>query len=243
MEIQTKTAIITGASGELGSHFATALAKNGSKCICHYHLNAKRALSLVEKIIKEGGEAVAIQADLSIPEQVDRLFEDVDGFARASILINSASIFQRKQLLDIRPEEIEKTLSLNVSASFLTTQRFVASLDSSNIAIGKVVNIADIGAELNWANYSLYCASKAAVVSMTKTLAKELAPKVLVNAISPGIVSWPKDFDDNSKQFQIDKIPLARKAQTSEIVDALLFLLKNDYVTGQVLNIDGGRSL
>ncbi len=243
MDIRAKTAIITGVSGELGSHFAVALAQRGVKCVCHYNSNAEKALSVVEKIANEGGQAVAVRADLTKPKEVARLFEEVDGFARASILVNSASVFQRKPLLDIEPEEIEKTLSLNVSATFLTTQRFVASLGRSDTVSAKVINIADIAAELNWANYSLYCASKAAVVSMTKALAKELAPNVLVNAISPGIVSWPEGFNDELKQSQIDKIPLARKAKASEVVDALLFLLKNDYVTGQVLNVDGGRSL
>ena len=243
MKIKGKTALITGASGKLGYYFALELAKNGCNCICQYHTNSAQAYNLVEKIEQTGGKAVAVEADLTSAQQIERLFQEYSGFQTSQILINSASIFQRSKLEELSVAEIEKVLSLNVTAVFGVIQQFQTQLSSDADVAGKIVNIADIAGELNWANYSLYCASKAALISMTESLAKELAPKVLVNAISPGIVDWPESFTQEDKLRQLKKIPLFRKAQYTEVTQALMFLLDNDYVTGQVLKIDGGRSL
>ena len=254
MDLTAKTAIVTGSTGKLGSQIALFLAESGFNVICHYNSNESRAVDIVKTISANKGRAFAIKADLSDYASYSRLFEYPSDFPSLGLLVNSASIFQRVPLSGIQPDILEKTFSLNVIAplqlSSIFAERVIgnagssgSALNESNCPWAKIINITDIAADLNWANYSAYCASKAALVSVTKSLAKELAPRITVNAVSPGIVSWPEGFDDQDRLYQISKIPLGRAADASEICSAIDFLVKNDYLTGQVINVDGGRSL
>ena len=122
-------------------------------------------------------------------------------------------------------------------------KRIKGKFGETKDVVGKIVNISDIGGIRPWAEYVLYCSSKAALIGATKALAKELAPMVCVNSVAPGLVTWPSDSDEEDKKRQLSFIPLGRKAEPKEIADAVIFLIKNDYITGQVLNVDGGRCI
>ena len=247
MELKGLTAIITGSTGKLGQAIARALAAAGCNCVCHYHNNQEFAQKIVEQIRESSVEAVAVQADLTCPEAVERLFAQAMQLATPQILINSAAVFNRSAIEDITFQEAQKVFNLNLTAPILISQAFVKTIrdnfGETQSPIAKIINIADIAAERPWANYALYCSSKAGLVGATKALAKELAPSICVNAIAPGIVNWPVDFDDSAKTGQLEKIPAGRIAEPDEITQPMIFLLKNDYITGEVLNIDGGRSL
>ena len=246
MGIAGKTAIITGSTGRLGGAIAIALAHAGCDCVCHYHRNDHLAENLVEVIRSMGQEAIAVGADLTQTDEIDGLFEVAGEMGGASILVNSAAIFKRQAIADVDLTSIEEVLNTNLVGPMLVSKRFAELLDidaDCDEPVGKIVNISDVGAIKPWAEYSVYCASKAGLVGMTKAMAKELAPAVCVNAVAPGVITWPDGFSDEDKKRQLGFIPAGRIGQLSEVASAVIFLLENDYITGQTLAVDGGRAI
>jgi pteridine reductase len=253
MDIKGLTAIVTGATGGLGSALTLALAKAGCNCVCHYHSNQKRADELVFEMQKLGIKAVAVRASLDSTASIERLFADIInlcgqmGMELPRILINSAADFKKQPLGEVTFEDTQKTMGLNLVAPIVISKYFAKMGESRGQQAvhptGKIVNIVDVGGIRPWAKYSVYCASKAGLIGATKSLAKELAPAMCVNAIAPGIFSWPPNFDEAAKARQLAFIPMERIGTKEEIAAAFLFLLENDYVTGQVLSVDGGRGI
>jgi NAD(P)-dependent dehydrogenase (short-subunit alcohol dehydrogenase family) len=247
MELKGKSALVTGASGGLGSRIALGLARGGCKCVCHYHSNKERCEAVVAEIKKGGGEAIAVGADLRRPEEIEGLFDKAAGLGVVQVLVNSAAVFSRGALGDISFAEAQLVFGMNLAAPILVSRVFAerlgAATEEGESIIGKIVNIADVGGIRPWAKYVLYCSSKAGLIGATKALAKELAPRVCVNAVAPGMVTWPEGFGEEAKQRQLALIPVGRIAQPGEIARAVVFLAENDYVTGQVLNVDGGRCI
>ncbi len=247
MELMDKTAIITGSSGRLGGAIALALARAGCDCICHYNRNKQKAEELAEQIQEMGVKALAVGADLTEPEQINGLFEKAVEFGEPRVLINSAAVFSRQPLAEVSFEEAQKVLNLNLVAPILTSRAFAKIVNvkfpNAESAVGKIINIADVGGIQPWAKHILYCSSKAGLIGATRALARELAPGVCVNSLAPGIVTWPNDFDQPQKQRQLSFIPMGRIARISEVTEAIIFLLRNDYITGQVLCVDGGRCI
>ena len=247
MKLKGIAAIITGASGQLGTAIAKALAASGCDCICHYHRRRHLAEETAEQIREMGARALVLGADLSQPEQIDELFEKAAQFAVPQILINSASVFFRQQLADVTFEKAQEVLNLNLTTPILMSRAFTevieAKFGNTQDVVGKIINMSDVCGIRPWAGYVLYSASKAGLIGATKALAKELAPKICVNSIAPGLVRWPKGFDEAAKKQQLSFIPVGRIAETKDVTRAIIFLLENDYITGQVLNIDGGRCI
>ena len=247
MILKGTVAIITGSSGRLGGAIATALAEGGCNCICHYNRNERAVKIIVEQIREMGRKALAVGADLSKHSGVEDLFERAGEFGTPQILINSAAVFSKQPLEQVTFEEAQKVLNLNLIAPILASRVFAkqihAEFGDADSAVGKIINIADVGGIRPWAGYVLYCSSKAGLIGVTKALAKELAPAICVNSIAPGVVTLPSDSDQSQKQRQLKHIPMGRVADLNEITDSILFLLKNDYMTGQVLNVDGGRCI
>jgi pteridine reductase len=240
-------AIITGSSGRLGSAIAKALAEAGCNCICHYNHNERAVEVLVEQIRAMERKVLAVKADLCEDSGIKNLFDRAAELGTAQVLINSAAVFSRQPLEQVTFEQAQKVLDLNLIAPILASRAFARQLSDefgdTGSVVGKIINIADVGGIRPWAGYVLYCSSKAGLIGATKTLAKELAPAISVNSIAPGVVTWPSDSDKSYKQRQLSFIPVGRVAETNEITDSILFLLKNDYITGQVLNVDGGRCI
>ena len=250
MELVNISCLITGSTGTIGRAIALALARGGADCVCHYHTRADLAGQLAGQIVRLGRRAMVLQADLRQPEQIDGLLEKACGFGSLRILVNSAAIFSQKKLAEITPQSIRDILDMNLAAPLLAARAFVKRLSIENIfpdktgqVRAKIINLADLGALRPWAGYAEYCASKAGLIAMTKSLAKELAPTVTVNAIAPGIVTWPESLDEQHRQKALSHIPLGRFARPEEIAEAVLFLATNDYITGQVLQVDGGRGI
>ncbi len=246
MRLAQKTAIITGSTGQIGSQIALALAKAGCDCICHYHSNSQKAQALVSQIRQMGKNAVAAKADLGTPEGPEELFEQI-GSSEPRILVNSAAIFEKQPLTEITFPSARRMLDINLTAPSVLSRLFIeklgGKLKGTTEPAARILNITDVGGIRPWANYLLYCSSKAALIAATKTLAKELAPAVLVNSLAPGAVTWPEGFDEAEKDRQIGFVPMKRLASMNEITQAAIFLLTNDYITGQTLNVDGGRCI
>ncbi len=247
MKLKGTNAIITGSSGRLGGVIALALAAAGCNCICHYKSNRKKTQELVEHIEGLGVKALAVGADLARPEGIDALFEKVSAFGPPGILINSAAVFSRQALAKVSFSEAQDILALNLVAPILASKAFAKIIETesagSEKVAGKIINIADIGGIRPWAEHVVYCSSKSGLIGATKALAKELAPVICVNSVAVGLVSWPDDFDESQKQRQLSLIPVKRIGEPQEVAKAIIFLLENDYITGQVLNIDGGRCI
>lgn len=257
MELKGATAIITGSSGRLGGAVALALAQAGCNCICHHNSNERKAKEIVEQIEKIGARALAVAADLTKAAQIEELFEKAAEIGEPQILINSAAVFSRQPLAEVTFEQAREVLDLNLTAAILTSKAFAKrvneKLGGTESVVAKIINISDVGGIRPWAEYILYCSSKAGLIGATKALAKELAPGICVNSVAPGVVTWPDDFDEShpskegldesKRERQLSFIPMRRKAEPREITDAIIFLLANDYITGQVLNIDGGRCI
>jgi NAD(P)-dependent dehydrogenase (short-subunit alcohol dehydrogenase family) len=247
MELKGKTAIITGASGRLGFEIASGLGRAGCNCVCHYNKNKARAEELARQLCQSGVAAVAVQADLADPVQIERLFEKALGIGTPQILVNSAAVFWGQPLKDVDAGKAENIFTLNLTAPILVSgvfaRKIAENFGSDKGPAGKIINIADVGAIHGWAGYVLYCSSKAGLIGATKSMAKELAPAICVNAIAPGIIRSAEDFDQQQLERQLSFIPAGRVGQASDIVNALIFLLESDYITGQVLNVDGGRCI
>jgi len=246
MELTGTTAIITGSSGKVGRGIAFALGHAGCRCVCHYHKNRAGAEEVVAAICEDGGRAVVACADLTQADEIGRLFADFEGMEKARVLVNSAGVFERGAIGEVTFENAGRVLGTNLVAPVMVSARFAEVLGDVEAGAGPVasiVNIVDIGGIRPWANYTMYCASKAGLIAATKSMAKELAPGICVNAVAPGVITWPEDGDRAEYDRQVSMIPAGRVGTPEEIAAAVLFLLNNDYITGQVLNVDGGRCI
>ena len=247
MEIKGRTAIITGATGKLTRALVVQLAKAGLNCVCIFHKNSTQAKNLRVVLRRLKIKALFIEAELTAAENIEKVFADVEGFAKPQILINAAAVFEKKLIEDITFEYIRQTLDINFTASMMMVQRFVElvrkKIKQRQKPIAKIINVADIIVQRPPAGFSIYCASKAALVAATKSLAKELSPDFTVNAVSPGIINWPKGTATKQKKRILAHIPAGRTGRPEEVAEAIKFLIENDYITGQVINVDGGKNL
>jgi pteridine reductase len=258
MELTGKTAIVTGASGTLGGEIAVGLARAGCDIVVHYYRNVQRAGEIVAQIQAAGRKALAIQADLTAPTFADMLrphekvvtrwkeLLEKDGMGPVRFLVNSAALFGKTPVGSTDSHAAARIVELDLLAPILLSQafaQFIRALGGREYPAGKIVNITDVGGERVWKEYSVYCAAKAGLIAATKSLAKELAPMITVNAVAPGVVTWPQEIDEAGKKRQLGFIPAGRIARPDEIAAAVTFLLQNDYITGQVLNVDGGRAI
>lgn len=249
MDLKGKTVLITGSTGGLTRAIVLSLAESGSNCICLYHKNSAQAKKLQKDLKKMKVKSLFIQTDLTQEKNIEKVFAEIEKFATPQILINAAAVFDKKPITELTFDYIRRTLGINFVASMIMTQKFVdfarrgRKIKSTRKPIAKIINITDIVAEGPPAGFSIYSASKAALISATKSLARELAPNFTVNAVSPGIINFRKGTSAKLKKRIIAHIPAGRTGSPAEVAAAVKFLIENDYLTGQVLNIDGGKTI
>ena len=229
-------ALVTGAAHRLGKVFALTLAQQGFDILLHYHRSLEAALQTQAEIESLGGRAILSQADLTDPSQIQSLISSLDSL---SVLVNSAAFMPSGNVDALTIENWDTALDLNLRAPFLLVQESAKKMTDG----GLVVNITDVGAQKAWSRYPSYTVSKAALESLTRILARALAPKIRVNAIAPGFVLQSDIVSGEEWQRLINRIPLKRPARPEELGSALEFLLKNEYITGQTIVVDGGYSL
>jgi NAD(P)-dependent dehydrogenase (short-subunit alcohol dehydrogenase family) len=229
-------ALVTGAAHRLGKAFSLTLARQGFDIILHYHRSLDEARQAQAEIESVGRRATLSPADLTDPVQIQALLSK---FSTLDVLINSAAFMPDGNVEAITLENWDTSLDLNLRAPFLLAQESAKKMNAG----GLIVNITDVGAQKAWSRYPSYTVSKAALEALTKILARALAPRIRVNAIAPGFVLQSDIVSDEEWQRLINRIPLKRPARTEEIAFALEFLLKNEYITGQTIVVDGGYSL
>lgn len=238
-----KTVLITGAAKRIGAALAKHLHQEGMNVIVHYHRSAKEANELVRELNKNRHDsAITIQADLSHKEYYQAIIDTAEQFKGGlDVLINNASAFYPTPITDINDENWHEIIDVNLKAP-LFLSKLAAPLLRKNK--GCIINVTDIHALRPLALHSLYSISKSGLTTLTQALAKELAPSVRVNALAPGAILWPEDADEEKKQTILKQIPMRKIGDTHQIAKVASFLIKDaDYITGQVINVDGGRSL
>jgi pteridine reductase len=243
MNLAGKTALITGGARRVGRAIALELAEAGCDVAVHYRSSEAEARETVRLITQRGRRAAAIPGDLDASAEWPRIIAAaVSALGRLDILINNASMFDPTPLDNFDPARWEQTLRVN----FLAPAGLAAAARPhlAKSGEGSIVNLCDISAERPWRNYAAYCASKAALICLTKALAKEFAPAIRVNGIAPGIAEFPDSYDETTRQKLIARVPLARAGTPEEIAKAVRYLVADaTYVTGHILTVDGGRGL
>lgn len=229
-------ALVTGAAHRLGKAFALTLARAGYGIVLHYHSSSDEALQTKAEIESLSRSVTLAQADLTDPQQINSLISNLQSL---SVLVNSAAFMPSGNVDALTLENWDTSLDLNLRAPFLLAQECAKKMTDG----GLIVNITDVGAQKAWSRYPSYTVSKAALESLTKILARALAPQIRVNAIAPGFVLQSDIVPPEEWERLIGRIPLKRPARTEEITSALEFLLRNEYVTGQTIVVDGGYSL
>jgi NAD(P)-dependent dehydrogenase (short-subunit alcohol dehydrogenase family) len=242
MLLAGKTALITGGAVRVGAALSRGLAAAGARVVIHYHASDAEAQALAGEIGSSGGESVAIRADLSVHAEVERLAAQAEGaFGGVDVLINNASIFPEAALAEVDEALWERTLAVNLKAPFFLTQRLGAAMKARGG--GVIVNLGDLAGIQAWKGYAAHSVSKAALLHLTRVSARALAPEVRVNAIAPGTVLPPEDFPAAEVEALARRAPLARNGSPDDVVAAALYLIGADFVTGETLVLDGGRSL
>jgi NAD(P)-dependent dehydrogenase (short-subunit alcohol dehydrogenase family) len=237
-----KVSLITGAAQRLGAALATGLAARGSQVALHYHSSGAAARALATKLRRAGAAVEIFEADLERAEECALMAEAVlERFGTVDVLVHSAARFEQKAFTALTLDDWNRHLDLNLRAGFLLAQSLAPRMNRRG---GKMLFLADIAADRPWRGYLPYCVSKAGVVALTRALAKELAPRIQVNAIAPGTVLPPASFGTEQRERLVRRIPLGRLGSPQDVVATALFLLEGtDYITGAVVPVDGGRGL
>ncbi|HEY42664.1 MAG TPA: SDR family oxidoreductase [Anaerolineae bacterium] len=240
-DLQGQSAIVTGAGRRLGRAFAEALASCGANVAVHYGRTVTGAEETVQVALSHGVRAVALQADLSQTDQTSSLIERaVEALGEVTILINSASIFEPLDLMETTLEAWQNHLAINLTAPFLLSQSFGRHRAGRP---GVIINILDWRALRPGPDHFPYTISKSGLAAMTQSLAQALAPNIRVNGLALGAILPPPGRKGFSEAL-IEDVPLKRWGSVEETVDSLLFLLAGpDFITGEILHLDGGRQL
>ncbi len=242
MEIKGAIILITGAAQRVGRAVALDLAAYGAHIAFSYYLDSEPWRETAAAIEQSGVRSLAIQADLTQASAARALTDAVlQRFGRVDILINNASVWLKAPALEIREADWDTEMNLNAKAPFMMAQAIAPHMIRQGS--GLIVNITDLSAFQTWPGYAHHSASKAALVALTKVLALEWAPQVRVNAIAPGTVLLPDDADEAKRQWAIEKSALKRIGSPEDVARTIRYLIEEDFATGAVYFVDGGRSL
>ena len=239
MELRGRTALVTGAGHRIGRAIALALAGRGMRVAVHYNAAADGAHETVRQIENAGGSAAHFAADLKRGDSAAPLVAEVVAhFGALDVLVNSAAIMVRTPFGSIDAAQWDDIMAINLRAPFLLAQ---AAAERLRAAHGVVVNIADLAAFETWPGYLPHSISKAGVVTMTRALARVLAPEVRVAAVAPGTVLLPEGWREEDAEHLRQTTPLERNGSPSDVTSTVLFILDSDYLTGETIIVDGGR--
>ena len=244
-ELTNKVALITGGGRRIGAAIARQLHTAGMKLAVHYRHSEIAAHALQAELNNQRlGSVLLLQADLLQVSKLNRMIQQlIEHYGRLDVLVNNASTFYSTSIGKVTENDWEDLLGTNLKAPFFLSQAAAPHLATTH---GCIINLADIHAERPLKLHTVYSIAKAGLVMLTKSLARELGPQVRVNAIAPGAILWPEDndMDDVTKQRIISNTILKRHGSPEDLARTILFLIRDaGYITGQVITIDGGRTL
>jgi len=246
-DLAGKTALVTGAGVRLGRATALTLSAEGINVVAHYNASRDGAEETASEARAVGVEAWTVQADLDDETAVNTLFDRAVAAAGAiDILINNASIFPGNRLADFTRAELDTNVRINAMAPLIVARAFVAQFEPSGALAnqeGAIVNFLDTRISEYDRNHVAYHLSKRMLHSLTRIMAIEFAPEVRVNAVAPGLILPPPDKDEAYLEKLARRIPLQRTGSAGDVTDAVVYLLRSRFVTGQVLFVDGGQNL
>ena len=243
MNLQDSTVLVTGGARRVGQAIALALAREGARVAITYNTSSDQAQATVATIERSGGQAAAYRCDQRDLAAIDRLFDQLrQNFKRLDLLVNSAAIMERQPVLDIMPEDWARVMDTNLRGPFFMAQAAAKWVKETGQP-GNIVNIADMSALQPWPSYLTHTVSKSGIVALTKTLALALAPSIRVNAIAPGTVLKPEEWADERWEKMIAALPVQHGGSAEDVAEAVLFCIRSEFMTGQLIVLDGGRSL
>ncbi len=236
-----KTALVTGGAHRIGKAICQTLHAHGFQVMIHYHQSQAAAQALADELNQQRSDSASIiQGDLSDAQTLQSLAEQIE---HLDLLVNNASAFYPTPISDITQDAYQLLMDTNLRAPLFLSTHLAEQLAQAQ---GCIINIVDIHSQRPLKDYPLYSISKAALAMATKTLAKELAPSVRVCGVSPGSILWPEnaaELSDVNKQKMLDKIALRKQGCAEDIANTVLFLSAADYITGEIISVDGGRTL
>src|ERR1700723_3862504 len=231
-----QVALVTGGSKRIGRSIALRIASDGADIIINYDSSKSEADSLVAKLKDQGRAALAAGSHRA---DVQKLFPGKENdLGRLDILVNNAGMFFAAKFEELTEEQWDHIMNVNLKSQFLCAQSAAPLMKRQGR--GRIINLTSLGGLLPWPAFTHYCVSKAGAIMLTKCLARALGPEILVNSIAPGTIQFPGEAPDED---YIQRVPLHRTGTGEDIADAAAFLAKTDFVTGQILAVDGGRSL
>lgn len=234
-----KAALVTGGAMRIGKKISLNLAQKGYDIALHYNSSEKEAFATRELILEKGADCELFRCDLSSPHEAKGLVPKVaKNFKGLCVLVNNASIFENVGFRDVTPEFLETDMAVNFKAPFFLSQSF-----STETGGGLIVNLLDTRVKKNPVEHFCYNLSKKCLYHLTKMLARELAPDFRVNAVCPGTILAPPGQGKDYLREMARGAPMKRPGSIEDIINAFNYLLENDYVTGECLFVDGGKSL
>jgi pteridine reductase len=234
-----QTALVTGAAKRLGRSIALGLAESGTNVILHYYSSQEDAEAVAEQARAGGANAWTVQADLADPDEAAALFSKASELAgEIQILVNNASIFPEDRLLEFTKPDLELNMQVNAFAPLLLSRAFAAKQDK-----GVIVNLLDSRIKSYDKAHAAYHLSKQMLFSLTRTLAVELAPGIRVNGVAPGLILPPNGEDVSYLEKMKHTNPLGRYGSPDHVTETVKFLINSEFITGQVIYVDGGRHL
>ena len=238
MELVGKTSLVTGASKRIGREIALALARKGSHIVLHYRHSEAEAKKTVSEITALGVKCALAQADLSKAADIKKM---ASSLGKIDVLVNNASLYYKTPVDTAGEKEWDELMDANLKAPYLLSLEIGRKMFASSG--GKIVNIADWSGFRPYKDFIAYCATKGGLITLTKSLARDFAPKVSANAVAPGPVLAPPDMDDKEKEAISKTTALGRWGKPEDVANAVVFLAENDFINGTVLVVDGGRSI
>tara|TARA_Y100001970_G_C14217799_1_gene850720 strand:- start:327 stop:1058 length:732 start_codon:yes stop_codon:yes gene_type:complete len=242
MDLKNKVALVTGAGVRLGQSIAIKLSNLGMRVIIHYHQSEKGAKQTAKLTKVDQKQHFIIQANLKDISSIKMLIrKSEENLGPISVLINNAADFFPTPFFTTTEDEWDHFFSINLKAPFFLSQNVAKNMKIRGE--GKIINLVDVSIDRPWIKFLPYCSSKAGLSSLTKGLARTLAPEIQVNAIAPGTVLSPPNHTEMDLEASIENSLLKRIGSAEDIVNAVEYLLKSDFVTGTILPVDGGRKI
>lgn len=247
VELTDQVALVTGSAHRVGRAIAIELARCGAHIMVHYNSSSAEAVrDTLQDIKSMGVDAFAVQADVGTEAGVETIFTAVrEHYGRLNVLVNSASNFQKRSILDVTLEDWQTTMNVNLTGPFLCTQAAVAMMRENDPSGGVIVNICDKGSVDPWPEYAAHGISKAGLLALTKVCAVSLGPDIRVNAVIPGPVMRPSGrlMSDERWDAVGQAVPLKRNGTPEDVARAVSYLAREDYITGAVIQVNGGEHL